>query len=127
VSHDLNKETIFEGCEFLSPDSCPSYELELVLRKWYSVDRSREFRCFVRQDVLLGTILTLACGEAIDHTPGISQRDFNYYDFLNEPATREQIATAVTQFWQTNIKGKWESGGDCKIVCYTFPVHHTYE
>jgi len=96
VSHDLNRDSIFEGCEPLPSDSSPPYELELVLRKWYSVDRSREFRCFVRQDVLLG----------------ISQRDINYYDFLNELATRGQIVTAVTQFWQTNIKGKWESSGD---------------
>jgi D123 len=50
----------------------------------------------------------------VDTVPGISQRDINYYDFLNELATRGQIVTAVTQFWQTNIKGKWESSGDCK-------------
>jgi len=96
VSHDLSKDSIFEGCEFLPPASSPPYELELVLRKWYSVDRSRELRCFVRQDILLG----------------ISQRDFNYYDFLNEPATGAQIIMAVERFWQMNIKGNWESSGD---------------
>jgi len=106
VSHDLSKDSIFQGCEFLSPASSPHYELELVLRKWYSVDRSRELRCFVRQDVLLG----------------ISQRDSNYYDFLNEPATRGQIVTAVERFWQTNIKGNWESSGD-----YTFDILLTRE
>lgn len=52
ISHDLSKETVFEDCE-ISLDKL-TYELELVLRKWYPVDRSREFRCFVRQDVLLG-------------------------------------------------------------------------
>jgi len=99
VSHDLSEDTVFEGCEFLSPS--PPYKLELILRKWYSIDRSREFRCFTRQEVLLG----------------ISQRDVNYYDFLNEPAARTQIVTAVEQFWRAHIKGKWKSSGD-----YTFDI-----
>jgi hypothetical protein len=30
-------------------------ELELVLRKYESINPSREFRCFVREDILLGT------------------------------------------------------------------------
>jgi len=101
VTHDTSKETIFEGCESSSLDPEPSYELELVLRKWYSVDRSREFRCFVRQDVLLG----------------ISQRDPNYYEYLNEPVTRETIITTLNNFWETNIKERWETSGD-----YTFDV-----
>ena len=54
ISHDLSEETVFEGCEPPRMDSDPPYALELVLRKWYPVDRSREFRCFVRQDLLLG-------------------------------------------------------------------------
>jgi hypothetical protein len=122
VSHDLSKDSIFQGCEFLSPASSPHYELELVLRKWYSVDRSRELRCFVRQDVLLGIIsLSLTPIQAIsDPIPGISQRDSNYYDFLNEPATRGQIVTAVERFWQTNIKGNWESSGDCELFTVIF-------
>jgi hypothetical protein len=114
VSHDLSKDTVFEGCEFVSPDPSPTYELELVLRKWYSVDRSREFRCFVRQDVLLGPTHPYLTNTTSDPVPGISQRDFNYYDFLNEPATRAQIVTAVEQFWQTNIQGTWESNADCE-------------
>lgn len=55
-----------------------------------------------------------------DLITGISQRDFNYYDFLNEPATRDQIVAAVENFWQTNIKGAWESSADCEsfVVSY---------
>ncbi|KAF7978491.1 hypothetical protein HWV62_45635 [Athelia sp. TMB] len=101
ISHDLSEETVFEGCEPPRADSDPPYALELVLRKWYPVDRSREFRCFVRQDSLLG----------------ISQRDTNYYDFLNEPQTCRKITTAIKEFWETHIHGKWASGGD-----YTFDI-----
>lgn len=54
TQHDLALESVFEGCEDAS--NPPPYELELVLRKWYHVDTSREFRCFVRQGVLLGSL-----------------------------------------------------------------------
>lgn len=54
VLHDVSKETVFESC--LPDDAISSlkYDLELVLRKWYSMDPSREFRCFVRGGRLLG-------------------------------------------------------------------------
>lgn len=68
VSHDLSPEHVFAGCELPAPDADTEkdteeekeqdkqrkYELELVLRKWYSVDRGREVRCFVRDGKLLG-------------------------------------------------------------------------
>ena len=61
VQHDLDPELVFDGCEPTSSSSAgdtpPTYELELVLRKWYPVDRARELRCFVRQEVLLGAFL----------------------------------------------------------------------
>lgn len=58
VQHDVDIEQVFEGIEDTdtSPNnsSLPPYELELVLRKWYPVDRSREVRCFVRRETLIG-------------------------------------------------------------------------
>ncbi|KAI0643155.1 D123-domain-containing protein [Trametes meyenii] len=105
VQHDLSPDLVFDGCEpphHSAPDNGASsiYELELVLRKWHPVDRARELRCFVRQENLIG----------------ISQRDPNYYDFWNEPATQAKVVAAVTTFWETHIKGKWEqTQGD-----YTF-------
>ena len=56
VQHDLNPELVFDGCDPApTPESSTAYELELVLRKWYPVDRARELRCFVRQENLIGT------------------------------------------------------------------------
>lgn len=103
VQHDLDTERVFDGCDPAATQSrSSSYKLELVLRKWYPVDRSRELRCFVRQEVLIG----------------ISQRDPNYYDFWNEVETQDKVVQAMTDFWETNIKGKWqETNGD-----YTFDV-----
>ena len=54
VLHDIAKESVFEGCLEEDGPSRPKYELELVLRKWYHVDTSREFRCFVRGRKLIG-------------------------------------------------------------------------
>ncbi|KAI9058194.1 D123-domain-containing protein [Trametes sanguinea] len=102
VQHDLNPELVFDGCEpaHTADASSSPYELELVLRKWYPVDRARELRCFVRQENLIA----------------ISQRDPNYYDFWNERETQEKVVDAVTSFWEKHIKGKWEqTQGD-----YTF-------
>lgn len=53
INHDLNPEIVFDGCH-LDGSSLPPYDLELVLRKWYPVDRSRELRCFVRGNLLIG-------------------------------------------------------------------------
>ena len=50
ILHDLDRAQLFEGCEGEQPE----YQLELVLRKWYPVDRSRELRCFVRRERLIG-------------------------------------------------------------------------
>lgn len=52
ISHDLDPEAVFQYCK----ERPQGYELELVLRKWYPVDRVREFRCFVRQEMLLGRL-----------------------------------------------------------------------
>ncbi|KDR82744.1 hypothetical protein GALMADRAFT_58004 [Galerina marginata CBS 339.88] len=95
ITHDLTIENVFEGCEW-QPDRPPTYDLELVLRKWYPVDRGRELRCFVRENKLLG----------------ISQRDTNYYEFQNDPSTQQKVISAVQGFWEENIKPKWTAQPD---------------
>ncbi|EPQ54533.1 D123-domain-containing protein, partial [Gloeophyllum trabeum ATCC 11539] len=94
ISHDLTEENVFEGCE--PSDEAPSYQLELVLRKWYPIDPSREMRCFVRQGRLLG----------------ISQRDTNYYEYLNDPSTSRLILDSVQEFWEKNVKDRWDACPD---------------
>lgn len=70
VTHDLDVHNIFAGCQSDLPNTDEEdarqesdYELELVLRKWYAVDRSREMRCFVRNNFLTGCfVFTLTFG-----------------------------------------------------------------
>lgn len=73
IVHDLSAESVFEGCVSNNNDddddddrgtrggsgrACgaeeEAYKLELVLRKWFAVDPSREMRAFVRDGVLIG-------------------------------------------------------------------------
>jgi len=89
ISHDISPEDVFDGCE--GTDYSSTYQLELVLRKWYHVDPSREFRCFVRQNSLLG----------------ISQRDYNFYDFMLDEQIQAKISDAILNLWTHAIKGKW--------------------
>ncbi|KAF8908904.1 D123-domain-containing protein [Gymnopilus junonius] len=103
INHDLSIESVFEDYADLQLTNekvtAPKYELELVLRKWYSVDRGRELRCFVRDNKLIA----------------MTQRDTNFYEFWNELATQQKVVAAVLDFWETNIKPKWTAQPD-----YTF-------
>ncbi|KAG8214703.1 hypothetical protein J3R82DRAFT_9788 [Butyriboletus roseoflavus] len=106
VTHDLNVEHVFEGCD---EDDQPSYDLELVLRKWYPVDRSREIRCFVRNDTLLGLCNGIRVTGCITHLAylGITQRDMNFYDYMIDPVTQTKIKSTVRRFWEENIRPNW--------------------
>lgn len=134
VLHDLDPAKVYEGCEpRVDPSTLADYELELVLRKWYPVDRSRELRCFVRRETLIGgcSIASVACLPMTHaNLSGISQRDPNYYDFWNEAGTQAKVLEAVTRFWEENIKGKWEetqgncTSAHCKLTLLFLMVWH---
>jgi hypothetical protein len=123
-------DTVFEGCQY-DPLNPPSYQLELVLRKWYPIDRSREFRCFVRDGCLIGTscfqFLLTQANHDDDACAGISQRDTNFYDFMNEPQTQSKIVETLQRFWEEKIKSKWHGQQDCMchIVFVVVRVHIT--
>lgn len=46
---------------------------------------------------------------------GISQRDPNYYPFLNEREMERRIREAISHVWEENVKGQWEATrGNCQ-------------
>ncbi|CAK5270320.1 unnamed protein product, partial [Mycena citricolor] len=94
ITHDITPDSVFEGCS-TSPEP-GTYALELVLRKWFPVEHSRELRCFVRQNELIG----------------ICQRDTNYYEFLNDPATQTTIVSSVFELWGQKIRDEWQGPPD---------------
>ncbi|WFD19300.1 hypothetical protein MCAP1_001525 [Malassezia caprae] len=61
--------------------------LQLVLKKWFDMPRSHEFRCFVRDGQLIG-----AC-----------QRDVTYYEHLQDPAVQAQIQRMLAKCYRAHI------------------------
>ena len=76
-----------------------SIPLEVVLKKYVDINPSREWRCFVRQHVLLG----------------ISQRDTNFYNFLQSGATQREVVEMIREFWEDEIRLNFDGGPDCEL------------
>ncbi|OJJ43817.1 hypothetical protein ASPZODRAFT_19119 [Penicilliopsis zonata CBS 506.65] len=86
ITHDL--EHPFDGCvsDEGSANSPPAIPYHLVLRKYFNLNPSLEFRCFVRNRVLL-------C---------ISQRDQNHFDFLFP--MRDVLRSRIQSFFDDKLK-----------------------
>lgn len=94
INHDLNHA--YEEC---SDEKQPEQSFELVLRKWYNIQPSMEFRCFVRNQEIIG----------------ISQRDINYYEFLAD--MKDELETAIHEFFEDSIRNQFASDN------YVFDVY----
>ncbi|KAG9288346.1 hypothetical protein G9A89_021377 [Geosiphon pyriformis] len=102
IAHDLDHA--FDNCCYdndESPRRTQPETFELILRKWYDVVTSMEFRCFVKNQGLIA----------------ISQRDVNYYPFLNE--IKEELKAKIVQFFLDNIQHKFSN------LNYVFDVYVT--
>ncbi|SGY93614.1 BQ5605_C037g11599 [Microbotryum silenes-dioicae] len=77
-----------EGRRIRSRGTPSSYPFELVLKKWYDIPRSQEWRCFVRDKQLIA----------------ISQRDTNYYDFLQPDSVMEELEDQISDFFEKEIQ-----------------------
>lgn len=64
----------------------PNQTFELVLRQWVSINPALEFRCFVKDRTLIGA----------------TQRDMNYFDFL-EPLA-ENLAEEIELFFEEKLQ-----------------------
>ncbi|KAG8440019.1 hypothetical protein GDO86_005985 [Hymenochirus boettgeri] len=82
VTHDFTQPFIY--CVDDSPD--PKIKYELVLRKWCELIPGAEFRCFVKENRLIG----------------VSQRDYTqYYDHISKQ--KGEICKAIQDFFQEHI------------------------
>ncbi|CAG8435094.1 2935_t:CDS:2 [Ambispora gerdemannii] len=102
IAHDLDHA--FDNCQYESDEAARRKHpeaYELVLRKWYDVATSMEFRCFVKSNELIG----------------ISQRDVNFYPFLFD--IKEELQSKITQFFILNIQHKFANND------YVFDVYIT--
>lgn len=80
----------YEHCTDLEQDHAP-IQYNLVLRKWYDLQPSMEFRCFVKDQEIIG----------------ITQRDVNYYPFLLD--IRQDIEQVIYQFFEDVILDSFDS------------------
>ncbi|GAA6062768.1 hypothetical protein JCM10212_006881 [Sporobolomyces blumeae] len=67
------------------------YSFELVLKKWFDMPKSQEWRCFVRDRQLLG----------------ISQRDTTFYHFLQPDHVQQGLRDLITEFWRLNVRDQF--------------------
>uniref|UniRef100_A0A8C0QP26 Translation initiation factor eIF2 assembly protein n=1 Tax=Chelonoidis abingdonii TaxID=106734 RepID=A0A8C0QP26_CHEAB len=78
----------FIHCTDDTPDPCLEYEL--VLRKWCELIPGAEFRCFVKENKLIG----------------ISQRDYTqYYEHISKQ--NEEICRCIQEFFKKHIQYKF--------------------
>ena len=104
IAHDLSHA--FDSCsvhdgEIDIPAEQPQ-QFDLILRKWYDLHPSMEFRCFVRNRELVG----------------ICQRDYrNYYSFLFE--LQDILEEKICDFFEDSIQGKFPDDS-CKANFLSF-------
>ncbi|XP_039617221.1 cell division cycle protein 123 homolog [Polypterus senegalus] len=83
IAHDFTQP--FLQCNDDSPD--PQINYELVLRKWCELIPGGEFRCFVKENKLIG----------------ISQRDYTqYYDHISKQ--EGELCRSIQDFFKDNIQ-----------------------
>ncbi len=81
ITHDL--EHAFDGC--VGDEAASSIPYVLVLRKSFNLNPSLEFRCFVRNRLLIA----------------VSQREMNFFDFLFE--MRPKLLERIQGFLQGHL------------------------
>ncbi|OAA71358.1 cell cycle control protein Cdc123 [Cordyceps fumosorosea ARSEF 2679] len=82
ISHDLAHA--FDGCT--APEPTRPFSPVLVLRPYFTPHVALEFRCFIKHRQLIG----------------ISQRDLNYYDFLE--VLRPNLWRKITKFYNETLQ-----------------------
>ncbi|PHZ16776.1 D123-domain-containing protein [Rhizopus microsporus ATCC 52813] len=97
INHDLNHA--YEICADQKQDR-PTFDL--VLRKWFDLQPSMEFRCFVKNQEIIG----------------ICQRDVNYYEFL--PKMKPTIELLIYRFFEEHVCEHFDS------LNYVFDVYVEY-
>ncbi|TVY40191.1 Cell division cycle protein [Lachnellula subtilissima] len=84
ITHDL--EHAFDDCAENDSVTAEDINYVLVLRKWFKVNPSCEFRCFVKQRRIIG----------------ICQRDLNHFDFLFP--LNEQLRDTIQKYFDKTLK-----------------------
>ncbi|OCF37012.1 cytoplasmic protein [Kwoniella heveanensis BCC8398] len=102
IHHDLDPARAYAG---IGSDHDRRHRVEIVLKRFEDLIPSREVRCFVRNNLLIG----------------VSQRDTVFYDHLQNEDTRIQICDTVRSFWEDEIRENFAGGEDYIFDLYLSP------
>ncbi|WVQ65438.1 uncharacterized protein L199_003614 [Kwoniella botswanensis] len=111
ISHDLDPTRAYLDCssdqQGEGSGGARRPKLELVLKRFQDINPSREVRCFVRNNTLIG----------------ITQRDNVFYDHLQNEDTRIKICDTVRAIWEDEIRENYMDGeaGDYIFDLYLSP------
>ncbi|WVF68711.1 hypothetical protein IAT40_003483 [Kwoniella sp. CBS 6097] len=110
IHHDLDPSRAYAGIhseeeEGAEQDKLHRHRIEIVLKRFEDIIPSREVRCFVRNNLLIG----------------VSQRDTVFYDHLQNEDTRGKICDTVRAFWEDEIRENYEGGPDYIFDLYLSP------
>ena len=90
ITHDL--EHAFDDCAEDDTIKQEDIPYVLVLRRWFKVNPSCEFRCFVKERRIIG----------------ICQRDLNHFDFLFP--MRERLRGTIMEYFDKTLKDSFPDG-----------------
>ena len=139
IAHDLDHA--FDGCrdqppvvelidnlnigEQASTGLRRGFEFELVLKKWFDMPKSQEWRCFVRDDTLIGSQLSFSNSHAsLTLFAGITQRDSNYYEFLQPSEALLDVKEKIEDLFDDEINDKFSlSSCQPRLHSYSIPRH----
>lgn len=85
---------------------------QLVLKKWFALNKSYEFRCFVRSSQLIA----------------ITQRDVTFFDHLQSTTLQRQIKARIAEFWEdvmVDASDEKDAEARWRLRDYVFDVYLT--
>ena len=110
ITHDLTEP--FDKCDESTEDekneAMKSLKYYLIVRKWTQISPSGEFRCFVKNDKLVGKfkLFNFSFFFLKSVIEGISQRDIRtFYKFIHEK--KEKIIQLIKDFYNNHINQKF--------------------
>lgn len=91
IAHDVDHA-------FEETDVLPAVDYELVMKQWIDINPALEFRVFVHNNRIIG----------------ISQRDLNFYDYLQN--LLEKIQDVINKFWDQHQLGERSKFGNDNYI-----------
>ena len=106
---NLRQWSRFKFCHDEKTDVLPTIPYVLVLREWSALQPSKEFRCFVKNNRLIGKLHVARSSQSTRlWILAITQRDGeNYYPYIGQAA--DEIVASLVSFFRDHIQNKFPS------------------